>query len=116
VFSRRHFSPSRWSRLFLLCFVVFSLSFFFNINSYDAVLSNTQQSTMKHNRQGKVANCRLSYSLLQKIAAIDLARAVGKKPAARRLGYHLSMIRKWCHAEENLCALINVRGVIPTDR
>jgi hypothetical protein len=26
------------------------------------------------------------------------------------------MIRKWCHVEENLRALINVRGVIPTDR
>jgi hypothetical protein len=71
---------------------------------------------MKHNRHGKVTNCRHSYSLLQKIAAIYLARAVGKKPAARALGYHLSMIRKWCHAEENRRALINVRGVIPTDR
>jgi hypothetical protein len=70
---------------------------------------------MKYNKQGKAVNCRHSYSLLQKIAGVDLARAVGKKPAARELHIHISMLRTWCKCEEELRGLAAVRGVVASD-
>jgi hypothetical protein len=71
---------------------------------------------IQHNKKGISSKCRCTYSLLQKIAAIDLAKAVGKKPAAKDLGYHISMVRKWCKAEEAIRLYANSRGVIPTER
>jgi hypothetical protein len=70
---------------------------------------------MIYNKQGKLVNCRLSYSLLQKIAAIDLARAVGKKPAARQLCIHISMLRTWSKNEEKIRSMASVCGVVATD-
>jgi hypothetical protein len=70
---------------------------------------------MNINKNGKSANCHASYSLLQKIAGIDLAQAVGKKPAAKELGLHVPMIRKWCHLEEEIRAMANIRGVVAAD-
>jgi hypothetical protein len=70
---------------------------------------------MKYIKQGKAVNRRLSHSLLQTIAGIDLARAVGKKPASRELRIHISILRTWCKCEEELRALVAVRGVVASD-
>jgi hypothetical protein len=85
--------------------------FFFIFFQYEAI-NNKNHRTINHDTNTTKI---VSYRLRQKIKAFNLVRAVGKKPAAKSLDYHVSLIRKWCKAEY-LRAYANIRGEVPTER
>jgi hypothetical protein len=70
---------------------------------------------MSMNKNDKSADCRDSYSLLQKIAGIDLAWAVGRTPAVKQLHLYISMIRNWYHRKEEIRDLSSFRGIVSSD-
>ena len=61
---------------------------------------------MKVNCKGKLkGNTRNNYSLIQKLAIVDRARILGKKPTSREMGIAVSMIHRWEKQQESMLEL-----------
>jgi hypothetical protein len=56
------------------------------------------------------------YTIVQKIAIIDLARSIGIRATARNNDIHRNMIQRWIKVEEKFCLLAMRRGVNPYKR
>jgi hypothetical protein len=55
-----------------------------------------------------------TYTVLQKLGALDLVKKIGMKPDLREAGIPLCTIKRWRRNEGALLAVANTKGIDPT--
>ena len=66
---------------------------------------------MKVNSKGKLQETtRKNCSLIQKLAIVDRARILGKKPMSRESGIAVSMIQRWTKQQDRMLELAALRN------
>jgi hypothetical protein len=57
-----------------------------------------------------------TYTVVQKLGALDLVKKIGMKLASREAGIPLCTIKRWRRNEGALRAVANTKGIDPTIR